>query len=77
MLNPPLSEEYIAGAMVVHFPPEVQNGIICSNLKTTQNSLAYLSNMQALEVTREQMSSSRGEYDERDTNHLTAASENK
>jgi hypothetical protein len=67
MLNPPLSEEYLSGAMVGHFPPEMQNDMICNNLKTTQDALAYLSNMQALEVTREQIRISRREYDERDT----------
>jgi hypothetical protein len=53
MLNPPLSEEDLAGAMVGHFTPEVQNGMICGNLKTNQDALAYLGNMQALEITRE------------------------
>jgi hypothetical protein len=52
MLNPPLSEEDLAGAMVGHFLPEIQNGMICANLKTTQDAIAHLGNMQALEVTR-------------------------
>jgi hypothetical protein len=51
MLNPPLSEEDLAGAMVGHFPPEIQNGLICANLKTTQDAIAYLGNMQTLEIT--------------------------
>jgi hypothetical protein len=68
LLNPPISEEDIAGAMVGHIPPEVQNGMICGNLKTTQDALAFLSNMQALEITREQVRRPRWDYDERDTN---------
>jgi hypothetical protein len=66
MLNPPLPEEDLAGVMVGHFPPEVQNGMVCGNLKATQGALAYLSNMQALEVKREQTRRSGREYDERD-----------
>jgi hypothetical protein len=68
MLNPPLSEEDLAGAMVGHFPPEVQNGMICGNLKTNQDALAYLGNMQGLEITREQMRRPRSDYEERDAN---------
>jgi hypothetical protein len=52
MLNPPLLEEDLAGAMVGHFPPEIQNGMICANLKKTQDAIAYLGNMQALKITR-------------------------
>jgi hypothetical protein len=68
MLNPPLSEEDLAGAMVGHFPPEIQNGMICANLKTTQDAIAYLGNMQALEITRgEHIRRPRRENEERDT----------
>jgi hypothetical protein len=68
MLNPPLSEEDLAGTMVGHFPPEIQNGMICANLKTTQDAIACLGNMQALEITRgEHIRRTRPEYDERDT----------
>jgi hypothetical protein len=77
MLNPPLSEEDLAGAMVGHFPPEVQNGMICGNLKTTQDALAYLSNLQALEIMREHMRRPRRDYDERDTNTRPLGGENK
>jgi hypothetical protein len=66
MLNPPLSEEDLVGAMVSIFLPEVQNGIICGNLKTTQEALAFLSKIQALEVTRQQHRRPRRDYEERD-----------
>jgi hypothetical protein len=68
MLNPPMSEEDLAGGMVGNFLPEVQNGMICGNLKTTEDALAYLSNMQALEITQEHMRPPRWVNDERDTN---------
>ena len=31
MLNPPLSEEELGGATLGHYPPEVQNGMVCGN----------------------------------------------
>jgi len=68
MLNPPLSEEDLVGAMIGHFPPEVQNGKVCTNLKTTQDALAFLSKMHGLEATRLQHIRPRREYDERDAN---------
>jgi len=68
MLNPPLSEEDLVGAMIGHFPPEVQNGMVFGNLKTTQDALAFLSKMYGLETTRLQHMRPRQEYDERDTN---------
>jgi hypothetical protein len=67
ILNPPISEEDLAGGMVGHFPPEVQNDMICGNLKTTQDALAYLSNMQVLEITQH-MRPPHWVYDEQDTN---------
>jgi hypothetical protein len=54
MLNPPLSKKDLVGAMISHFPPEVQNNMICGNLKTTQDALAFLSKMEALEAMRQQ-----------------------
>ena len=68
MLNPPLSEEDLVGAMIGHFPPEVQNGTVCRNLKTTQDALAFLRKMDGLEATRLQHIRPRREYDEGDAN---------
>jgi hypothetical protein len=68
MLNPPLSEEDLAGAVVGHFPPEIQNGVICENLKTTQDTIAYLGNTQVLELMRgEHIRRPCQDYDEHDT----------
>jgi len=68
MLNPPLSEEDLAGAMIGHYPPEVQNGMVCGNLRTTQGPLEFLSKMQGLQTTRSQSMRPRREFDENDTN---------
>ena len=68
MLNPPLSEEDLVGAMISHYPPEVQNGMVCGNLKTTQAALEFLSKMQGLAATRSQNTRPRREYDENDAN---------
>jgi hypothetical protein len=68
MLNPPLSEEDLAGAMIGHFPPAVQNGMMCANLKTNNDAIAYLGNIQALEITRgEHIRRPNRGYDEQDT----------
>jgi hypothetical protein len=66
MLNPPLSEEDLVGAMIGHFPRDVQNSMVCGNLETTQEALAFLSKMQGLETTRFQHTRPRREYDERE-----------
>jgi len=68
MLNPPLSEEDLVGTMIGHYPPEVQNGMVCGNLRTTQGTLEFLSKMQGLETTRSQPKRPRREYDENGTN---------
>jgi len=68
MLNPPLSEEDLVGVIIGHFPPEVQNGMVCGNLKTTQEALAFLSKMRGLETTRLQHTRPRLDYEERDGN---------
>jgi len=60
--------EDLVGAMIGHFPPEVQNGMVCGNLKTTQDSLAFLGKMQELENLRSQHGRPRCEYDDRDAN---------
>ena len=54
--------------MIGHFPPEVQNGMVCGNLKTTQESLAFLGKMQVLENLRSQHGRPRREYDDHDAN---------
>jgi len=44
------SEEDLVGAMIGHFPPAVQNGMVCGNFKKTHDALAFLSKMLGLET---------------------------
>ena len=44
MLNPAMSEEDLVGALINHFPPEIKKGMICGNLKKTQDALAFWGN---------------------------------
>ena len=46
------SEEDLVGAMIGHFPPAVQNGMVCGNFEKTHDALAILSKMQELETAR-------------------------
>jgi len=68
ILNLPLLEEDLVGAMIGHFSPEVQNGMVYGNLKITQEALAFLSKKQGLETTRLRHTRPRHDYDERDAN---------
>jgi len=68
ILNPPLSEEDLVGAMRDHYPPEVQNGMVCGNLKKTQGASEFLSKKQGSQSTRSQPMRPRREYHENDTN---------
>ena len=52
MLNPSKSEEDLVGAVIIHFPPAVQNDMVCGNFKATHDALAILSKMQGLETAR-------------------------
>jgi hypothetical protein len=45
MVNPAMPEEDLVGAMINHFPPEIQNDMIYANLKTTHDALAFLGKM--------------------------------
>jgi hypothetical protein len=54
--------------MISHFPPEVQNGMVCGNLKTTPDVLAFFSKMQGLETSQLQNPRPRREHDGREAN---------
>ena len=54
--------------MIGHYPPEVQNGTVCGNLKKTQGTLECLSKMQGLQTARSQPMRPCREYHENDTN---------
>ena len=67
-LNPPMSDLDLLSALTSHFEPRVQQGLICSNLQSTQDALAFLAKLQGLGDHRQTFRSPRREFDRRDTN---------
>jgi hypothetical protein len=47
-LNPPISDLDLPSALTGHFETRVQKGLICSNLESTQDALAFLAKFQGL-----------------------------
>jgi hypothetical protein len=67
-LNPPMSDLDLLSALTSHFEPRVQQGLICTNLQSTQDALAFLAKLQGLADQRQNFRSPRPELDLRDTN---------
>jgi len=67
-LNPPMSDLDLLLALTSHFEPRVQQGLICSNLQSTQDALAFRAKLQGLGDQRQNFRSPRREFDRRDTN---------
>jgi len=67
-LNPPMSDLDLLSALTSHFEPRVQQGLICSNLQSTQDALAFLAKLQGLGDHRQTFRSPRREFDRRDSN---------
>jgi hypothetical protein len=67
-LNPPMSDLDLLSALTSHFEPHVQQGLICSNLHSTQDAIAFLAKLEALENPKRAFRSQRREYDRRDMN---------
>jgi hypothetical protein len=67
-LNPPMSDLDLLSALTSHFEPRIQQGLICSNLQSTQDALAFLAKLQGLGDKRQNFRSPRRELDRRDTN---------
>jgi hypothetical protein len=67
-LNPPMLDLDLLSALTSHFEPQVQQGLICSNLHSTQDALAFLAKLQGLGDCRQTFQSPRREFDRRDTN---------
>ena len=65
-LEPPMTEMDLLSALTSHFEPKVQQGMICGNLKNSQNALAFLSKFQGLGDDRESFRSPKWDYDRRD-----------
>ena len=67
-LNPPMSDLDLLSALTSHFEPRVQQGLICSNLQSTQDALAFLAKLQGLGDHRQTFRSPRREFDRRYSN---------
>ena len=67
-VNPPMSDLDLLSALTSHFEPRVQQGLICSNLQSTQDALAFLAKLQGLGDHRQTFRSPRREFDPRDRN---------
>ena len=67
-LNPPMSDLDLLSALTSHFEPRVQQGLICSNLQSTQDALAFLAKLQGLGNHRQTFGSPRRDFNHRDTN---------
>ena len=67
-LKPPMSDMDLLSALTSHFEPRVQQGLICSNLQSTQDALVFLAKLQGLDDHRQTFRSTRREFDCRDTN---------
>ena len=63
MLSPAMSDQDLLGAMITHYEPRIQNGLISANLKSTQETLAFLTKLQSLENSREQYRSARRDFE--------------
>jgi hypothetical protein len=52
-LQPVLSKYNLVGALNPHFPIDFQKCMISANLKSKQDALAFLGNLQAMEVSKD------------------------
>jgi len=67
-LNPPMSDLDLLSTLTSPFEPWVQQGLICTNLQSTQGALAFLAKLQGSGDHRQTSWSPRHEFDRRDTN---------
>jgi hypothetical protein len=58
----------LLSALTSHYEPRVQQGLLCSNIKCTQEVLGYLSKMQGLNENRDNFKAPRRNYPGGDAN---------
>jgi len=76
-LDPPMTEMDLLSAVISHFEPRVQQGLICGNFQNTQDALAFLAKYQGLGESRESFRSPRRDYDRRDVSRRTQGNPNR
>jgi hypothetical protein len=68
MLSPAMSDQDLLGPMITHYEPKIQNCLISANLKSTQETLAFLTKLHSLENSREQYRSARRDFERQGQN---------
>ena len=76
-LDPPMMEMDLLSALTLHFETRVQQGLICGNLKNSQDALAFLSKFQGLGESRDSFRLPRRDYDRRDVSRRTQDNPNR
>jgi len=65
-LQPPLTEHDLVTALTSHFPTEIQRAMLASNLRSSQEALAFLGRMQSLENSQEVYKRAKQEQNSKD-----------
>jgi hypothetical protein len=68
ILSPAMSDQDLLGAMISHYEPRIQRCLISANLKSTQETLAFLTKLQSLENSRVQYRSAQRDFGRQDQN---------
>jgi hypothetical protein len=71
MLSLAMSDQDLLGAMISHYEPRIQDCLISANLKSTRETLAFLTKLQSVENSREQYRSSRRDSERQEQNRRT------
>ena len=74
MLSPAMSYQDQLGAMITHYKPRIQSGLISAILKSNQEALAFLTKLQPLENSRQQYKPARRDVENQDKNNRPNAS---
>jgi hypothetical protein len=62
LLSPAMSDQDLLGAMITHYEPRIQN-CLSANLRSTQETLAFLAKLQSLEKSKKQYGSARRDFE--------------
>jgi len=66
MLSPAISDQDLLGAMVTHYEPRVQACLISAKVKSTQEALAVLTELQSLENLKDQYRTPQRDFEHED-----------
>ena len=61
----------LLSALMSHFEPRVQHGLICGNFQNTQDALEFLAKYQGLRENRDSFRLPRRDYDRRGVNRVS------